>query len=110
MADSDIPSKYQVWSSPSRLSEELVDEMLDRYITWRHDAAAAADAYARWSNASPPDKAWRFSDFFSALAREESSASAYALITKKVEQALIAQDRAQTPGSSPKVRTERTPL
>ena len=33
----------------------LLDDLLDGYVDWRESAGAVADAYARWSFASPGD-------------------------------------------------------
>ena len=38
----------------------LLDDLLDCYVDWRASARAVADAYARWSFASGPERALRF--------------------------------------------------
>lgn len=55
----------------------LVREMLSRYVDWREDALAVADAYGRWSSAPRAQKPWRFSAYMAALDQEESSARSY---------------------------------
>ena len=43
--------------APDSMMDGLVDEMLGYYIDWRHDAAAAEDAYRLWSIASTDEEA-----------------------------------------------------
>jgi hypothetical protein len=67
---------------------DLVDEMLARYVDWREDAAAVADAYARWCEAPAREGAWRFSAYMAALEREESAAISYASILTDLQRTL----------------------
>ena len=64
-----------------------MDELLGYYIDWRHDAAAAAEAYSVWSTAPGDDEALRFAAYIAALDQEESSALRYALVLREVETA-----------------------
>jgi hypothetical protein len=57
---------------------ELTDEMLDRYVEWREDAAAVADTYRRWSVAPANEEAMWFSAYMAALEMEEFTAASYA--------------------------------
>jgi hypothetical protein len=57
---------------------DLTDEMLDRYVEWREDAAAVADAYRRWSGAAANEEAMWFSAYRASLEMEESTAESYA--------------------------------
>jgi hypothetical protein len=34
----------------------LVGDMVDRYVEWREDADAVAEAYAQWSGARAPNR------------------------------------------------------
>jgi hypothetical protein len=56
----------------------LRDEIIDLYLDWRGEAAAVADAYALWADASADDKAARFAAFRAAIDREEAAARSYA--------------------------------
>ena len=49
------------------VATDLVDEMLGCYISWREDAAEAADAYGRWRAARRAEKRWRFATYLAAL-------------------------------------------
>jgi len=69
-----IPSNDLIECTSASLTDGLVDELLACYIDWRHAAAAAADAYARWSGAPGAEEALRFSAYTAALDQEESSA------------------------------------
>ena len=87
MALSWIPSTDECSGTPGALTDGLVDELLGYYIDWRHDAAAAAEAYSVWSTASRDDEALRFAAYIAALDQEESSALRYALVLREVESA-----------------------
>ena len=56
----------------------LRDEIVDLYVDWREEAAAVADAYALWADATADDKAARFAAFMAAIDREEAAARSYA--------------------------------
>ena len=60
-------------------------EMLDRYVEWREDAAAVAEAYRRWSGATARDEAWRFSVYMAALEQEDSAAKSYAAVVAELD-------------------------
>ena len=56
----------------------LRDEIIDLYLDWREEAAAVADAYELWADATADDKAARFAAFTAAIDREEAAARSYA--------------------------------
>jgi hypothetical protein len=70
----------------------MVDDLLDGYIDWRETARAVADAYARWSIASGPERALRFAAYGAMLDREEKTAEAYAEVVTNVERWLQRSD------------------
>lgn len=70
------------------VATDLVDEMLGRYISWREDAAEAADTYRRWCTARRAEEHWRFAAYLAALDLEESSAASYAHAVADVERAV----------------------
>lgn len=55
----------------------LVQELNIRYLDWLDDAAAAENAYTRWSHAPPEEKAQAFAVYVTALDREEDAARRY---------------------------------
>jgi hypothetical protein len=56
----------------------LRDEIIDLYLDWREEAAAVADAYARWSGAPAGEEGRSFAAYTAALDREEAAARHYA--------------------------------
>ncbi len=70
------------------VATDLVDEMLGCYISWREDAAEAADAYGRWRAAPRAEESWRFAGYLAALDLEESTAASYAQAVADVERAI----------------------
>jgi hypothetical protein len=74
----------------------LLDEMLACYVDWREDAAAAADAYRRWSCAPTAEESIRFAAYRAALEQEESAARSYRLAVTDVED-LLARPEGSTP-------------
>jgi hypothetical protein len=69
-----------------------LDDLLDGYVDWRESARAAADAYARWSFASGPERALRFAAYTATLDQEQKTASAYAAAVTDVERWLQRSD------------------
>jgi hypothetical protein len=66
----------------------LRDEIIDLYLDWREEAAAVADAYALWADATADDKAARFAAFTAAIDREEAAARSYADVLANGERVL----------------------
>ena len=66
----------------------LRDEIIDLYLDWRKEAAAVADAYALWADATADDKAARFAAFTAAIDREEAAARSYAAVLANGERVL----------------------
>jgi hypothetical protein len=56
----------------------LRDELLDLYLDWREEAAAVADAYARWAGAPAGEEGRCFAADTAALDREDAAAQSYA--------------------------------
>ena len=56
----------------------LLDDLLDGYVDWRESARAVAEAYARWSCASGPERAMRFAVYAATLDQEQKTAASYA--------------------------------
>ncbi len=56
---------------------DLIDSVMDGYVTWREESAAVETAYRSYRGAAPGDRAAAFDDYFAALDREEHAASKY---------------------------------
>lgn len=76
-ADDDRVSTSRLRSA-TWAEEVLLDDLLDGYVDWRESARAVADAYARWSFASGPERAIRFAAYAATLDQEQRTAAAYA--------------------------------
>lgn len=63
----------------------LLDDLLDGYVDWRESAHAVAEAYARWSFASGPERAVRFAAYTATLDQEQRTAAAYAATVTDVQ-------------------------
>jgi hypothetical protein len=70
----------------------LLDHLLDDYIDWRESARAVADAYARWSFASGPERPARFAAYTATLDQEQKTAAAYAEAVTDLERWLQRSD------------------
>jgi hypothetical protein len=67
-------------NTPSRSAAnrpQLVDAVIDGYVTWREESAAATAAYDRWSCAPRGARATAFGSYVAALDREEHAAAEY---------------------------------
>jgi hypothetical protein len=66
---------------------DLVDSVLDGYVTWREKSAAVEAAYRSWRAAAPAERAVAFDDYSAALDREEHAASEYRRLVELAEAA-----------------------
>jgi hypothetical protein len=73
---------------------DLVEEMVVSYVNWREDAAAVADAYARWSQAGIGEEAQSFAAYCAALDQEQSAAAGYERAVASLERAQWSADAA----------------
>ena len=78
MATSRTASYVKGRSALNVALRRLRDEIIDLYLDWREEAAAVADAYTLWADATADDKAARFVAFTAAIDREEAAARSYA--------------------------------
>ena len=78
MAAPQIASDGKDRSGARASLRRLRDEIIDLYLAWREEAAAVADAYALWADATADDKAARFAAFTAAIDREEAAVRSYA--------------------------------
>jgi hypothetical protein len=74
-----------VASYAGRSVARLVEELLSCYADWRNAAAAAANAYRRWSAAPGDARAQSFCVYTAALDQEEAAAMSYTLAVWDVE-------------------------
>ena len=63
---------------PEQIHHNLIDDVMDAYIDWRHHSADVDDAYQRWTGAVSADTALAFSAYQAALDREELASRSYA--------------------------------
>ena len=64
-------------SPKHRPTRQLVDAVIDGYVTWREKSFALDGAYRRWKHAAPPERSLAFDDYVSALDCEEWAAAEY---------------------------------
>jgi hypothetical protein len=69
------PRSTDTYSWPE---EVRVDYLLAGYVDWRESARQVADAYARWSLASGPERTLRFAAYTATLDQEQKTAAVYA--------------------------------
>jgi hypothetical protein len=58
-------------------SRQLIDAVMDSYVTWREESAAVNAAYQSWTKAAPDERALAFDHYLASLDREEGAASYY---------------------------------
>jgi hypothetical protein len=75
--------------SPSAVSpmSDLIDAVMDGYVTWREESAAVEAAYHTWRGAPADHRTVAFDDYFAALDREERAASEYRRLIELAEAA-----------------------
>lgn len=70
----------------TRISD-LIDAVMDGYVSWREESAAVESAYRNWRQAGPNEEAILFDDYIAALDREEHAASEYRRLVELAEAA-----------------------
>jgi hypothetical protein len=60
------------------IHHSLIDDVMDAYIAWREESAAAEAAYRRWKLATSMETAGAFAGYVAALDREERASAEYA--------------------------------
>jgi hypothetical protein len=73
--------------TPAAPPGELVDAIMDGYVSWREASAAAAAEYRRWTRASPRERAGAFDGYRAALDREERAAAEYQRLVERLRPA-----------------------
>lgn len=63
--------------SNRRPTRQLIDAVVDGYVTWREKSFALDGAYRHWKHAAPPERATAFEAYVSAIDREEWAATEY---------------------------------
>jgi hypothetical protein len=63
--------------SALRRRKQIVDVLMDDYVSWREACAAVAVAYENWGCAERRDSTLAFSVYLAALDREEQAATTY---------------------------------
>lgn len=66
---------------------DLIDSVMDGYVTWREESAAVRAAYDSWRRAAPDARGVAFDDYSAALDREEYAASEYRRLIELAEAA-----------------------
>ena len=74
-------------NAPIAPSRQLIDAVVDMYVTWREACAAVDACYHRWTSAAPAKRASAFAAYVSALDREERVAGQYRLLLEQVHPA-----------------------
>ncbi len=67
-----------VTDSTSAFGQWAIDEMLERYISWREECGAVRMAYQQWSDSDPCEWGLAYAGYVAALDREERAARTYA--------------------------------
>ena len=79
---------------------EIVDEMIDDYVSWREACAAVAVSYENWRCSDRPDEKLAFSVYVAALDREEQAAAAYQRAVAQVATVLAGRPNSSLEESS----------
>jgi hypothetical protein len=66
-------------------STVLIDAVLDGYVAWREENAAAETAYRNWLRAGRAERGLAFAAYTAALDREERAAADYQRMIERAE-------------------------
>ena len=67
-----------VTDSTTAFLQRAIDEMLERYISWREACAAVRMAYQQWADSDWRRRGLAYAGYLTALDREEWAARTYA--------------------------------
>lgn len=67
-----------VTDSTTAFGRWAIDQMLERYISWREECAAVRTAYQQWADSDRRERRLAYAGYLAALAREERAARTYA--------------------------------
>jgi hypothetical protein len=56
----------------------VIDELLERYVSWREECETVGLAYRQWASAENAEHRLAYAAYIAALDREEHAARAYA--------------------------------
>jgi hypothetical protein len=73
-----------VADSTTAFGQRAIDEMLERYISWREECAAVRTAYQQWADSDPRERALAYAGYLAPLDREERAAGTYAAQVERV--------------------------
>jgi hypothetical protein len=59
-------------------ARRTIDELVERYISWREESRAVRTAYQQWANSGRGDHRLAYAGYVAALDREEQAARTYA--------------------------------
>jgi hypothetical protein len=67
-----------VTDSTTAFGRWALDEMLERYISWREECDAVRMAYQQWADSGRRERKLAYAGYLAALDREERAARTYA--------------------------------
>jgi hypothetical protein len=69
---------------PATSRKQLLDAVIDGYVTWREESHAVAVSYRNWRCAGRDERGSAVDAYFAALDREEHAAAAYRRLVEQV--------------------------
>jgi hypothetical protein len=79
------PSHGQPTDLTPVIGRQHLDDLVDDYVSWREACAVASAAYDNWNCASREDQRLAFSEYVTALDREEEAAMLYQRTVERLE-------------------------
>jgi hypothetical protein len=84
------PGRGQTLDLTPVIGRQHLDDLVDDYVSWREACAVASAAYDNWNCASREDQRLAFSEFVTALDREEEAAMLYQRTVERLEAMILA--------------------
>ena len=63
--------------------KQLVDKLIDAYVSWREACLRVSDAYGSWASETGPGATSAFRGYMAALDQEERAADVYAGLVRR---------------------------
>ena len=77
--------------------KQLVDRLMEAYVSWREACLLVSDAYGSWASETGPDARSAFGCYMAALEQEERAAEVYAGLVLRAGQLVSSKHDAVEP-------------
>jgi hypothetical protein len=79
--------KLNTFSRSAVNRSQLLDALMDGYVSWREESDAVSESYCAWTRATREERWLAYAAYVAALDREERAACTYRRLVEQVQAA-----------------------